>query len=256
MTDSPITLGDADGASLNLDLDQLIGAHLGIVANSGGGKSGLIRKILETTHGHIQHIALDKLNCSPAREANAGGSHEVAQPKSTKPEGARVSSQSNAPSGSVPASQQRVLDAIAWWEAIGIKPVARHRASVIAGLSPKASTFGVYVSKLAQAGLVDTSTPGSVALTDAGRAAANNPGKINRRDVVLQARAMLKPAAANVFDEIVARYPNWIERGDLADIVGLSRTASTLGVYISESSKLGFVETRPGVVRAAEWMMP
>lgn len=156
----------------------------------------------------------------------------------------------------IPASQQRVLDAIAWWAAVGISPVERNRASVIAGLSPKASTFGVYVSKLAQAGLVDTSTPGSVALTEAGREAANSPGNVNRRNVVDQARSMLKPAAANVLDAIVRRYPEWVDRGDLADEVGLSRTASTLGVYVSESSKLGFVETKPGKVRAAEWMMP
>lgn len=157
---------------------------------------------------------------------------------------------------SIPASQQRVLDAIAWWAAIGVKPVERNRAAVIAGLSPKASTFGVYVSKLAQAGLVDTTQPGSVALTPEGKAIANDPGKVDRSDVAKQARSMLKPAAANVLDHIVARYPEWIARGDLADLAGLSRTASTLGVYISESSKLGFVETKPGMVRAADWMMP
>ena len=157
---------------------------------------------------------------------------------------------------SIPASQQRVLDAIAWWRAIGIEPVERNRASVIAGLSPKASTFGVYVSKLAQAGLVDTSTPGMVALTDAGRALATGPDAIDGSEVARQARSMLKPAAANVFDRILARYPHWIPRDQLADECGLSRTASTLGVYISESSKLGFVETRPGMVRIADWMMP
>lgn len=156
----------------------------------------------------------------------------------------------------IPASQQRVVDAIAWWAAIGIDPVERNRASVIAGLSPTASTFGVYISKLSQAGYVDTSTPGSVALTDAGHAISNDPGHIERGDVAKRARDMLKPAAANVFDHILAHWPQWIRRDALADEVGLSRTASTLGVYISESSKLGFVETRPGEVRIAEWMMP
>jgi hypothetical protein len=48
-----------DGVDITVDLDRLIGSHLGIVANAGGGKSGLIRKLLEATHGHIQHIVLD-----------------------------------------------------------------------------------------------------------------------------------------------------------------------------------------------------
>lgn len=55
----PIVLGTAGESPLALDLERLIGSHLGIVANSGGGKSGLIRKLLEATHGHVQHIVLD-----------------------------------------------------------------------------------------------------------------------------------------------------------------------------------------------------
>jgi hypothetical protein len=47
------------GDPLNLDLDALIGSHLCIEANSGAGKSGAIRKVLETTHGQVQHIVLD-----------------------------------------------------------------------------------------------------------------------------------------------------------------------------------------------------
>lgn len=47
------------GEPLTLDLDRLIGGHACIVANAGGGKSGLIRRILETTHGRVQHIILD-----------------------------------------------------------------------------------------------------------------------------------------------------------------------------------------------------
>ncbi|HEX5183628.1 MAG TPA: DUF87 domain-containing protein [Allosphingosinicella sp.] len=49
----------ADGGPMALDLDRLIGSHACIVANSGGGKSGLIRRLLEVTHGHVQHIVLD-----------------------------------------------------------------------------------------------------------------------------------------------------------------------------------------------------
>lgn len=56
----PHVLGaDADQGDFTLDLGRLIGAHAGIVANSGGGKSGLVRKLLEATHGEVQHIVLD-----------------------------------------------------------------------------------------------------------------------------------------------------------------------------------------------------
>lgn len=47
------------GDPLALDIDRLIGTHACVVANSGGGKSGLIRRLLEETHGQVQHIILD-----------------------------------------------------------------------------------------------------------------------------------------------------------------------------------------------------
>lgn len=53
-------LGTTDaGSTLALDLPRLIGSHACVVANAGGGKSGLIRRLLETTHGQVQHIVLD-----------------------------------------------------------------------------------------------------------------------------------------------------------------------------------------------------
>ena len=47
------------GEDVAIDLERLIGSHLCVSANSGGGKSGAIRKLLEATHGKIQHIILD-----------------------------------------------------------------------------------------------------------------------------------------------------------------------------------------------------
>lgn len=58
MTD--ISLGYfEDGSPAVLDLDKLIGTHLCIQGNSGAGKSGAIRRLLEVTHGKLQHIVLD-----------------------------------------------------------------------------------------------------------------------------------------------------------------------------------------------------
>ena len=42
-----------------IDLNNLIATRLLIQANSGGGKSYLIRKLLEESHGQVQHIVLD-----------------------------------------------------------------------------------------------------------------------------------------------------------------------------------------------------
>ena len=47
------------GRSVTCDLDSLIDSRLLIQANSGGGKSWLIRRILEQTFGHVQHLVID-----------------------------------------------------------------------------------------------------------------------------------------------------------------------------------------------------
>jgi len=57
MTTVPI--GHSEHGAVGVDLDHLIGSHACIVANSGGGKSGLLRKLLEQSHGEVQHIVLD-----------------------------------------------------------------------------------------------------------------------------------------------------------------------------------------------------
>jgi hypothetical protein len=48
-----------DKSSVGMEVETLIGSHMCITANSGAGKSGTIRKLLETTHGAVQHIVID-----------------------------------------------------------------------------------------------------------------------------------------------------------------------------------------------------
>lgn len=150
----------------------------------------------------------------------------------------------------------KVLDALAWWKAAGFSPVERRRACIMAGYSPKASTFGVYISQLAKDGLVDTSRPGELSLTAAGETFATVPNTLANGEVVDAARALMSPAEVKVFNEVVAAYPDWITRHDLADRVGLSRTASTLGVYLSKIGGYGFIESGRGEVRASDWLFP
>jgi hypothetical protein len=70
----PIILGHAGEQPLELDLDRLVGSHLGIVANAGGGKSGLIRRLLEQTHGvgPMAEVLIDRWPQWTSREDLAG----------------------------------------------------------------------------------------------------------------------------------------------------------------------------------------
>lgn len=47
------------GGGIAVDLERLVASRALIQANSGGGKSTLLRYLLEQTHGQIQHVVLD-----------------------------------------------------------------------------------------------------------------------------------------------------------------------------------------------------
>src|SRR5271156_1053230 len=50
---------DPDGYSIPIDTEKLIESRLLITATSGQGKRWAMRRILEQTHGHVQHIVID-----------------------------------------------------------------------------------------------------------------------------------------------------------------------------------------------------
>lgn len=52
-------IGQREGAESLCDLDALVDTRLLVQANSGGGKSWCIRRILEQTFGHAQHLVID-----------------------------------------------------------------------------------------------------------------------------------------------------------------------------------------------------
>jgi len=56
----PVVLGETEsGDQVRVDISALVATRLLIQASSGGGKSWTLRRLLEQSHGQIQHIVLD-----------------------------------------------------------------------------------------------------------------------------------------------------------------------------------------------------
>jgi hypothetical protein len=53
------TIGTVSGKPLHIDVDALIRSRLLLQANSGGGKSWALRRLLEQTHGSVQQLVID-----------------------------------------------------------------------------------------------------------------------------------------------------------------------------------------------------
>ena len=57
---SRVTIGATlEGKDVHLDVDRLVESRMLIQANSGAGKSWALRRLLEQTHGKVQHLVLD-----------------------------------------------------------------------------------------------------------------------------------------------------------------------------------------------------
>lgn len=214
----------------------------------------IIRKLageVQTVLGHP--ISLPELTY----KASAPVAQRIERPvPDRKAAGSSPAGRTNGANGPLKDSLQRVVNAIGWWSKIGQNPVRRERAAVVAGYSPRASTFGVYVAELVKMGLV-TVAPGTVALTDAGFDVAEIPPAATRDELFDMARGLLKPQEAKLFEIVYSAHPNAISRDDIAQRMGLSPTASTTGVYIAGVAAYGIIETASrGCMRAADWLFP
>lgn len=157
--------------------------------------------------------------------------------------------------GSITPALQKALNAIAWWHKIGRDPVEKSRACVVAGLSPKASTFGVYLAELAKRGMVSTPEGGKVSLSEAGRKQAVWPTASTAADLYRMAAGLLGPQEQKAFDVVYRAYPRPISRKSVAEAMDLSPTASTTGVYLAAVAGYGIIENAGrGEVRAADWL--
>ncbi|TAI67635.1 DUF87 domain-containing protein [Bradyrhizobium sp. Leo170] len=183
------------------------------------------------------------------------------QPTTALPTRAPIEAPTRLPSpaasggGALTQALQKALNAIAWWHKIGRDPIEKARACVVAGLSPKASTFGVYLAELAKRELVVTPEPGKVSLTEAGRAQAVFPAASTAAELYKMAASLLAPQERKAFDVVYRSYPKSIARKRVAEQLGLSTTASTTGVYLAAVASYGIIENAgAGEIRAADWL--
>ena len=64
---SKIIIGTSDGRNVGFDIEELLVSRLLVQANSGGGKSFLLRRMLEQAYGKVQSIVIDLAGGRPER---------------------------------------------------------------------------------------------------------------------------------------------------------------------------------------------
>lgn len=160
--------------------------------------------------------------------------------------------------GSISGPQQRILDALAWFEAIGVDAPRRPPLAAVAGVSSKSSGFRANVSTLSGLGLLTYTGDSRVTLTEDGRAQASPvdrpPTHAELHDAVCR---MVSGPQATLLSVLIDRYPEPIGRDDLAAAAGVSPASSGFRANVSTLSGLEVVEyPAGGLVRASEVLFP
>lgn len=177
------------------------------------------------------YVAIPPTNIRPSREPDPSVKHD-----------------------GISAPQQRILDALAAFEAFGISQPIRSHVALFADASPSSSGYRANVSKLSSLGLIAYPGSGRLALTDEGRqVAASSTPFVSSED--LQAawfRRLSRPQVA-MLGYLLSRYPASIERDVLAEETGQSPTSSGYRANLSHLHSLGLVRyPSAGLVAATE----
>jgi hypothetical protein len=117
-------------------------------------------------------------------------------------------------------SKQRVLNALAALEQLGIAPAQRIQVAIFAGYTENGH-FNNMLGELRTAGLLDYPAGGTAQLTDAGRAIAD-PGRAISSLTELHERwlAKLSPSEAKLARVLIDAHPEPMSRADLAERTG------------------------------------
>lgn len=121
----------------------------------------------------------------------------------------------------VTPSMQRMLNALASFEQLGIRPAKRVNVAFFAGYTENGH-FNNMCGTLRTAGLIDYPQGGMLELTDAGRAIAD--GAAHPIDSLQQLHdtwlSKVSPSEGKLLSEIISRYPGEISRVELAERAG------------------------------------
>jgi uncharacterized protein len=143
----------------------------------------------------------------------------------------------------IPPVRQKILDALAWLEAIHIAPGDRTQVAFLSDQSPTSGSFANHLGALRSAGLIEYPSSGAVGLTDAGRAIAVAPATPATSEEVQRAvLGKVPPVRRRILEELINAYPEDVTREDLARLSDQSPTSGSYANHLGALRSLGVIE--------------
>lgn len=162
----------------------------------------------------------------------------------------------------LPKPHQKILDALAWWESVGVDQPTKVQLGFVAGYrvgKKVGGGYGNYLGTLKRWGLIDYPQQGSAALTDNGRKMARPLGiPATTRDLQETIYARLNTPERKVLEQAVKVYPKEISKADLGERAGYSvgeKVGGGYGNILGRLRSLGLIEyPRAGMVVATSML--
>jgi hypothetical protein len=204
----------------------------------------------ETTRGRSHLATSDETRAPtpPARAPRLAPTPQREQRRLESAPPARAAGDLN-----VSQPQQRILDALAALEAIGLVDAHKTQLALFAQASPKSSSYSNNLGHLNnQLGLIRYPSPGRVALTAEGRAIADASGAPTSTSELHDfVYSLVGGAKARLLEQLVAAYPAALNKQQLADAAGASPTSSSFSNNLGQLRSLGLIDyPQPGLIVA------
>lgn len=163
--------------------------------------------------------------------------------KIQQPRAPRNSELRNTESGGLSGPQLRILGALAWLETIGVAPANVVAAAFLPGYRPNGGAFNNTKGSLRSAGLIDYPTPGLVALTDQGRAAAPDVEAPRTRSA-LHAMVLdrLEGPERRILQPLLSAYPEDLSISELAAASGYEENGGSFNNTKGRLRTLGLID--------------
>lgn len=156
--------------------------------------------------------------------------------------------------GALPGPEQKIVDAIRWWNAAGIDEPTPAQVGFIAGYVHTTSTFERYLSGARKIDAIEKRLP--LKLTQFGFDNSNEPDVEPTREALWNAvLTRLDGPSSKILKPAIAAFPGSLTHQEAADASGYVHGTSTWERYLSGLRKLDLIEKR-GDVKAQGWLFP
>jgi hypothetical protein len=165
----------------------------------------------------------------------------------------RPTRKSSPPAEGLTGPEQRILNAIAWLESIGVEQPQQTAVAFLAGYTVGGGAWNNPRGALRTKGLVEYLGSDRIALTDDGRAAAEFPDSVLTTDE-LQRRVLerLPGPERRILEVILRTYPRSISNEDCARAAGYEPNGGAYNNPRGRLRSLGLIEYQSGRLRARD----